>query len=167
MSRTLQLLVAGVLSLLATSATCGQSVVFCVHVPDGRVTVESDVPFAGFTLQSTSDALLPENLPWLGGNPASGTLLLDPDNFVVFSVLSASPNDITAGTTGVAAPPGTYDLGPIVDIAALSDADSGGLSFSYLSDGNIVLPGAPCIPEPTSSLLTCGVLGLALRRRSR
>ncbi|MEM7808532.1 MAG: hypothetical protein AAF561_10500 [Planctomycetota bacterium] len=155
---------------LLTSAARSQNFFFCIDPTDGRFIIDSGVPFAGFTLQSTTGALLPENLPWLGGTPASGAILLDPDNFVILSALSASTSDISVGTTGSPAPPGTYDLGQIIDLSLLNLNDPDNLGVACLSNDNTLRPAFPilstCIPEPTSSLLACGVLGIALRRRT-
>ncbi|MEM1013628.1 MAG: hypothetical protein AAGI46_15580 [Planctomycetota bacterium] len=168
MFRVLPFLVAAVLSLLVASAARGQDFVFSIDPIDGHTMIESDVPFRGFSLQSDTDALLPENLPFiLVNNPFLIVLSLDP--LLVLPNLGTFVSNITAGTTGTPIPPGTYDLGPIVDIATLDfSTEFGGLSLSYLpADTDELLPGQISIPEPTSSLLAYGVLGLALLRRRR
>ncbi|MEM7807274.1 MAG: hypothetical protein AAF561_04105 [Planctomycetota bacterium] len=170
MLRTLPLLVAAGLSLAMTSVTRGQDFVFSIDPVDGHTMIESDVPFRGFSLQSDTDALLPEHLPLLGQSSPVRLIALDLDASpaLVLTVLSFTAGDIAAGTFGTPIPPGTYDLGPIVDIAALDfSTEFGGLSLLYVpADINETLPGLISIPEPTTALWLVGGVLLSLRRRT-
>ncbi|MEM1011894.1 MAG: PEP-CTERM sorting domain-containing protein [Planctomycetota bacterium] len=161
------ILAAAVAAVAVPSLASAQDFSFIVDPATGGVTLESSVPFAGFTFTSDSDALLPDNLPFAGGNPGSGLILLDPNTFTVLSVLSSLPSDISGGTTGAAVGAGVYDLGSIVDIAALSDGPDAGLALTYLTDTNEVQPGVVVIPEPaTAGLMGIASLGLLRRRRA-
>lgn len=165
MTKTTLIAAAAAAVALPAVASAQDEFTLFVDPNTGDVLIDADVPFAGFTFTSDSSALLPENLPYLAGNPALGLVQLSPT--VIFNTLSTTANDISAGTTGTAAPAGAYDLGRVVDLSSLSTSPQSGLDIVYLSDGNVVLPGIVVIPEPaTAGLLGAVALGMLRRRRA-
>ncbi|MEM7807275.1 MAG: hypothetical protein AAF561_04110, partial [Planctomycetota bacterium] len=170
MLRTLPLLVAAGLSLLVASATRGQQFSLIIDPQTGDTFIDTDLPFAGFTLASSTGDLLPDGLPYVGNTPTSGLILLDTDPFLALSTLSNTQFNISAGTVGQVIPPGTYELGPIVDVSSLNIcAFCDGAQLSFLDDRNQVQPGwiGLCVPEPTTALCLAGGALLSLRRRTQ
>ncbi|MEM7808531.1 MAG: hypothetical protein AAF561_10495 [Planctomycetota bacterium] len=134
---------------------------------DGRVVVETDGPWAGLSIRSERDAFLPENLPWLAGNPGTGIIVIDPDRFITAQALVASDAAFAIGTTGAADPAGTFDLGLLVDPTRFEFADftNGNFTAEWLTDFNEVQP-LFIFPEPSSSA-TIGLSTTLLLRRQR
>ncbi|MEM7807270.1 MAG: hypothetical protein AAF561_04085 [Planctomycetota bacterium] len=183
----MRLILAILFSMQAATSVASAELRLGVDPADGATWIEGTDAFHVFAIESDVGALLPENLPWIAGDPLSGLIVLntdplDPDfsdpDTIFFgitadfpSVISTTYKSFAIPGPGYVAEGGGIYLGDIVDVALFDDeADlRSDVTFSYMNfdvSGHEVFTGpAVFVPEPAVGGL--GLMSLVLLSRQR